>query len=47
MHRHPLPTEAPLGRHALTAERAGLHVSMTRIVSFGGSPGSAKTSRPL
>jgi len=40
-HRHPLPTEAPLGRHALlaiTAERDGLHVSMTRLVSFGPPP---------
>ena len=41
VHRHPLPTAAPLGRHALlalTTERDGLHVSMTRIVSFGPSP---------
>jgi Xaa-Pro dipeptidase len=41
VHRHPLPTEAPLGRHALlavTAEREGLFVSMTRIVSFGPPP---------
>ena len=41
VHRHPLPTSAPLGRHALlafTVERAGLHVSMTRIVSFGRPP---------
>jgi hypothetical protein len=41
VHRHPLPTSAPLGRHALlafTVERAGLHVSMTRIVSFGPPP---------
>ncbi|HSF61433.1 MAG TPA: M24 family metallopeptidase [Gaiellaceae bacterium] len=41
IHRHPLPTEAPLGRHALlaiTAEREGLHVSMTRLVSFGRPP---------
>jgi Xaa-Pro dipeptidase len=38
VHRHPLPTGEPLGRHALlavTAERHGLHVSLTRIVSFG------------
>jgi antitoxin VapB len=38
VHRHPLPTEAALGRHALlaiTADRDGLHVSMTRLVSFG------------
>jgi Xaa-Pro aminopeptidase len=38
LHRHPLPTHAPLGSHALlavTAERVGLHVSMTRIASFG------------
>ena len=38
LHRHPLPTSAALGRHALlaiTAERSGLHVSMTRLVSFG------------
>lgn len=41
VHRHPLPTSAPLGRHALlalTLEREGLHVSMTRIVSFGPPP---------
>jgi antitoxin VapB len=41
LHRHPLPTEAPLGRHALlalTAELEGLHVSLTRIVSFGSPP---------
>jgi antitoxin VapB len=41
VHRHPLPTSAPLGRHALlalTAERHGLHVSLTRIVSFGPPP---------
>jgi Xaa-Pro aminopeptidase len=41
VHRHPLPTSAPLGRHALlavTVERDGLHVSMTRIVSFGRPP---------
>ena len=41
IHRHPLPTSAPLGRHALlafTVERSGLHVSMTRIVSFGPPP---------
>jgi antitoxin VapB len=41
VHRHPLPTEAPLGRHALvavTAEREGLFVSMTRLVSFGPAP---------
>jgi Xaa-Pro aminopeptidase len=42
VHRHPLPTEEQLGRNALlavTAERAGLHVSLTRIVSFGRPPG--------
>jgi Xaa-Pro dipeptidase len=42
VHRHPLPTGEPLGRHALlavTAERAGLHVSLTRLVSFGPAPG--------
>ena len=41
VHRHPLPTSAPLGRHALlalTLERHGLHVSLTRIVSFGRPP---------
>jgi Xaa-Pro aminopeptidase len=41
VHRHPLPTAAPLGRHALlaiTAEREGLHVSMTRVISFGRPP---------
>jgi Xaa-Pro dipeptidase len=41
VHRHPLPTGERLGRHALlaiTAEREGLHVSLTRIVSFGPPP---------
>jgi len=41
VHRHPLPTEELLGRFALlaiTAEREGLHVSLTRIVSFGLPP---------
>jgi Xaa-Pro dipeptidase len=41
IHRHPLPTSARLGRHALlavTAERDGLYVSMTRLVSFGPPP---------
>jgi Xaa-Pro aminopeptidase len=41
VHRHPLPTAKKLGRHALlaiTAEREGLHVSLTRIVSFGSPP---------
>jgi Xaa-Pro aminopeptidase len=41
VHRHPLPTAAPLGRFALlavTAEREGLHVSLTRVVSFGPPP---------
>jgi Xaa-Pro aminopeptidase len=41
VHRHPLPTAAKLGRFALlavTAERDGLYVSMTRIVSFGTPP---------
>lgn len=41
VHRHPLPTAAPLGRHALlavTAERDGLYTSMTRLVSFGEPP---------
>jgi Xaa-Pro dipeptidase len=41
IHRHPLPTGALLGGHALlavTAEREGLHVSMTRLVSFGAAP---------
>jgi Xaa-Pro aminopeptidase len=40
-HRHPLPSDVPIGRHALlavTAEREGLHVSMTRLVSFGPAP---------
>jgi Xaa-Pro dipeptidase len=38
VHRHPLPTEERLGRFALlaaTAERDGLYVSITRLVSFG------------
>ena len=41
VHRHPLPTGAQLGRHAMlaaTAEREGLHVSLTRLVSFGPPP---------
>lgn len=41
VHRHPLPTQGKLGRFALlavTAERDGLYVSMTRIVSFGPPP---------
>jgi Xaa-Pro dipeptidase len=41
IHRHPLPTKARLGRHALlavTAERDGLHISLTRLVSFGAPP---------
>ncbi len=41
LHRHPLPTDAPIGRHALlavTAERAGLHVSLTRVVCFADVP---------
>jgi Xaa-Pro dipeptidase len=41
VHRHPLPTDASLERHALlavTAEREGLHVSLTRLVSFGAVP---------
>ena len=41
VHRHPLPTRERLGRFALlavTAEREGLHVSMTRVVSFGPPP---------
>jgi len=41
LHRHPLPTDVPLGRHALlaiTAQREGLHVSLTRLVSFGPPP---------
>ena len=41
VHRHPLPTDAPIGRHALlavTAERDGLYVSMTRLVCFGEIP---------
>ena len=41
LHRHPLPTEAPLGRHALlaiTAQRDGLYLSLTRLVSFGPPP---------
>jgi antitoxin VapB len=49
VHRHPLPTEAPLGRHALlalTAEREGLFVSLTRLVSFGPPPAElARLSR--
>ncbi|HEY2936425.1 MAG TPA: M24 family metallopeptidase [Gaiellaceae bacterium] len=43
VHRHPLPTRERLGGFALiavTAEREGLHVSMTRIVAFGPPPGA-------
>ena len=39
--RHPIPTDARIGRHALlavTAERHGLFTSLTRIVSFGAPP---------
>jgi Xaa-Pro dipeptidase len=46
VHRHPLPTDALLGRHALlaiTAEREGLHVSMTRLVAFGPPPSELAT----
>jgi hypothetical protein len=42
LHRHPLATDAPLGAHALVAisgERDGLWLSLTRIVSFGPPPG--------
>jgi hypothetical protein len=45
VHRHPLPTKAALGPFALlafTAERHGLHTSMTRIVSFGAPPGGLR-----
>jgi antitoxin VapB len=41
VHRHPLPTEAPIGRHALlafTAERDGLYVSLTRLLCVGELP---------
>jgi antitoxin VapB len=41
VYRHPLPTGAPIGRRALlavTAERDGLYVSMTRLVCFGEIP---------
>lgn len=41
VHRHPLPTGERLGCHALlavTAEREGLHTSVTRLVSFGAPP---------
>ena len=41
VYRHPLPTGAPIGRHALlavTAEREGLYVSLTRLVCFGEIP---------
>jgi antitoxin VapB len=41
VYRHPVPTRAPLGAHALlalTAEQEGLHVSLTRLVSFGPAP---------
>jgi Xaa-Pro dipeptidase len=45
VHRHPLPTSAPLGRFALlafTGELHGLYTSMTRIVSFGEPPRDLK-----
>jgi Xaa-Pro aminopeptidase len=41
VYRHPLPLEEPVGRFALiafTAERDGLYVSLTRVVSFGPAP---------
>ncbi len=41
VHRHPLPTGVRLGAFCLlaaTAEREGLHVSMTRIVAFDKPP---------
>ncbi len=41
VHRHPLPTQAPLGAFALLAvscEREGLYVSLTRVASFGPPP---------
>ena len=41
VHRHPLPTGAPLGRHcllAVTVERDGLYSSLTRLASFGPAP---------
>lgn len=41
VYRHPLPTRERLGRFALlvvSAEREGLHVSLTRVVSFGEPP---------
>ena len=41
VHRHPLPIGEPLGRHtllAVTAEREGLHASLTRIAAFGRAP---------
>ncbi len=41
LHRHPLPTDARVGRQALlafTVQREGLHVSMTRLLSFGQPP---------
>jgi len=41
VHRHPIVTGTRLGAHALlaaTAERDGLHVSLTRLVSFGPPP---------
>jgi Xaa-Pro aminopeptidase len=50
VHRHPLPTRARLGRHALlaiTAEREGLHVSLTRLVSFGPPPEELARLVPL
>ena len=40
-YRHPLPTDGLLGSFALlavTAEREGLHTSMTRVVSLGTPP---------
>jgi Xaa-Pro aminopeptidase len=41
VHRHPVPIGERLGRHtllAVTAEREGLHASLTRIASFGPAP---------
>ena len=46
-HRHPLPTDAPLGRLAMLvacARRHGLVVSLTRLVAFGGFPDELRSA---
>lgn len=47
LYRHALPTTEQLGSSALvgiTAEREGLHVSLSRVVSFGAAPSSLRAA---